>query len=188
MANINAPKGLIPRYNLTCSDIPVNRYFIPASDSTAVAVGDTVILTGTGDSTGVPVVAKASFGGGAYITGVVVAVEAITDESTTYREASTARYVLVSDHLDTVYEVQGDSVGTSPAVTQVGLNGDLVSGTLDTAWGRSGTQLDTSTLATTNTLQVRVIGFLQANDNEIGDYARYLVSINLHTKRNLTGI
>jgi len=57
-----------------------------------------------------------------------------------------------------------------------------------TATGYSGFQLDTSTKATTNTLQLRILGFVQRANNEIGANAKVLVGINLHQSRNTTGI
>mgnify|MGYP000311167172 CR=1 FL=1 len=57
-----------------------------------------------------------------------------------------------------------------------------------TITGLSGAQLDTSTKATTNTLNLRIHGFVQRADNEIGANAKVLVSINLHPFANTTGI
>ena len=54
--------------------------------------------------------------------------------------------------------------------------------------GLSAAQLDTSTKATTNTLQLRILGFSQRVDNAIGANAKVLVQINLHSFKNLTGI
>jgi len=191
MANSNTPFGLRPiRHN---SGEPyngsANRYFVPASDSTALYIGDPVIIAGSADADGVATVTKATAAGGAYMLGPVVSVEQVTRDSTTYREASTARYVWVADDPDLVFLVQEDGVGGALAVTDVGLNADWVAGSGSTVTGLSGMMLDTSTKATTATLQLRIQGFNQSVDNEVGSAnAKVLVTINLHSRRNATGI
>lgn len=190
MANANTPFGLRPVRHR--NGAPYNggatRYYVPASDSTALYIGDPVIIAGSADADGVPSVTKATAAGGAYVLGSVVAVEPMTTASTTYRPASTLAYVYVADDPDLVYEIQEDAVGGALAAADVGLNADLVFGSGSTVTGLSGAQLDTSTKATTNTLQLRIHGFVQRADNEIGANAKVLVSINLHAQRNLTGI
>lgn len=191
MANANTPFGLRPLRHR--NGAPYNgaarRYFIPASDSNAVYIGDPVILAGSADSDGIATVGIATAGSGAYMLGPVVSVEPITRDSTTYREASTARYVWVADDPDLIFEVQEDGVGGALAAANVGQNADWVAGTGSTITGLSGAQLDSSTAATTNTLQLRILGFSQRVGNEPGNAnAKMLVSINLHALRNLTGI
>lgn len=191
MANSNTPWGLRPVRHR--SGAPYNgaatRYAIPASDGTAVYLGDPVILAGSADADGVATVTKATAAGGAYMLGPVVSVEPITRDSTTYREASTLRYVWVADDPDLIFEVQEDAVGGALAVADVGLNADWIAGSGSTITGLSGAMLDTSTKATTNTLQLRILGFKQSVDNEVGSAnAKVLVAINLHSLKNLTGI
>jgi hypothetical protein len=61
-----------------------------------------------------------------------------------------------------------------------GRNADLVAGSGSTVTGLSGWQLDSSTLATTNTLQLRVIQALQETDNQVASAnAKWLVKLNL---------
>lgn len=196
MANANTPFGLRPvrHRNGAPYNGAATRYFVPASDSTALFLGDPVILAGSADADGVATVARATAAGGAYVLGVVVGVDPVDGagaggrDSTTYRAASTARYVYVADDPDLLFEIQEDAVGGALAAADVGLNADLVAGTGSTITGLSAFQLDTSTKATTNTLQLRIHGFKVAPDNEIGANAKVLVSINLHAQRNLTGI
>lgn len=191
MANANTPYGLRPYRHR--NGAPYNgaatRYFIPASDGTAVGLGDPVIIAGSADADGVATVTKATAAGGAYMLGPIVSVEPVSRDSTVYREASTARYVWVADDPDLVFITQEDAVGGALAVTDVGLNADWIAGTLNTVSGISGAMLDTSTKATTNTLQLRIMGFAPSVDNEVGNAnAKVLVSINLHALRNTTGI
>lgn len=191
MANANTPFGLRPVRHR--SGAPYNgaatRYFVPASDSTALYIGDPVIIAGSSDADGVATVTRATAAGGAYLLGPVVSVEQETRDSLTYRAASTARYVWVADDPDLQFEIQEDGVGGALAAANVGQNVDLVAGTGSTVTGLSGFQADSSTAATTNTLQLRIMGFSRRIDNEVGNAnAKMLVSINLHTLRNLTGI
>lgn len=190
MANANTPRGLWPvrHRNGAPYNGAVTRYYVPASDGTALYLGDPVIIAGSADASGVATVTRATAAGGAYVLGPVVSVEPITRDSTTYRAASTAAYVYVADDPELVFEIQEDAVGGALAAADVGLNADLVSGSGSTATGYSGFQLDTSTKATTNTLQLRILGFTQRPNNEIGANAKVLVSINLHALRNATGI
>jgi hypothetical protein len=58
---------------------------------------------------------------------------------------------------------------------------------LSTVTGWSGAEIDRSTAATTNTLQFKIMRLVNRQDNEIGDYAKWLVMANLHTQRDLTG-
>lgn len=190
MPNVNTPFGLRPVRHR--SGAPYNgaatRYCVPASDSTALFLGDPVIIAGGADADGVATVTRATAAGGNYLLGAVVAVEPETRDSTTYRAASTLRYVYVADDPDLVFEMQEDAVGGALAAADVGLNADLVAGNGSTATGWSGFQIDTSTKATTNTLQLRILGFSQKVGNEIGANAKVEVMINLHQHRNLTGI
>ncbi len=187
MANVDSPFGLKPvRY---FSGAPyngaVNRYYVPASDGTAIFIGDAVSLAGSADADGVPSVAQAAAGG--TIIGVVVGVEAVTRDSTTYREASTDRYVLVADDPGLLFMAQEDSAGGALAAADVGRNVDLVVGAGDTSTGLSGMELDSSTSATT-TAQVRIVSLWNADDNEIGTNAKWLVRIVEHRNATATGV
>lgn len=190
MPNANAPAGLRPvrHRNGAPYNGAATRYAVAAADATALFIGDPVILAGSADADGVATVVRATAAGGAFMLGPVVSVEPETRDSLPYRAASTARYVYVADDPDLVFEIQEDAVGGALAAADVGLNADLVAGTGSTITGLSGFQLDTSTKATTATLQLRILGFSQRVDNEIGANAKVLVTINLHSLRNTTGI
>lgn len=187
MANADRVNGGRPVKHLDGSPYngAANRYYVPSSDSTAIFVGDAVKSAGSADANGVASVAQAAAGDA--IRGWVVGVEPVTDESTIYRAASTERYVFVADAPDLVVEIQEDSVGGALAATSVGLNADLVVGSGDTASGRSGMELDSSTAATTSA-QLRIIGFAQRADNEIGTNAKVLVVANEHELKSTTGV
>ena len=195
MANVNAAMGLLPYRD--ASGRPFSGqgklYYIPASDSNVIKPGDPVILAGSADADGVPSITIATAAGGNYILGSVIAIDPVLGagangrDSTTYRAASTERYAWVADAPNTEFLIQEDAVGGALAAADVGLNADLISGTGSTVYGQSGWQLDTSTKATTNTLQLKILGFARKVDNEIGAYAKVRVKINLHALMNTTG-
>lgn len=188
MPNGNAPWGLIPRRQRSgeTENGSLNEYYVDPAYGTAVFMGDPVILSGSGSPEGVPGVVVATAGATNRITGVVVGFRPAPGiVAQGYLTASTGGYVLVSDNPDTEYEIQEDSVGGSLAVTQIGLNADLVAAAGNTFLKRSGWMLDSSTAGTGATLQVRIVGFEQRADNEIGQYGKWLVRLNLPTEQGI---
>ena len=200
MANTDNPTGLTPIRHSNGADYngAFSEYYIPSTYATALYVGDPVIITGTSNTAGykgnepgtLPEINKATAAGGSYMTGIIVGFEPLpNDLSKTYNAASTERIAYVADDPDLVFEIQEDSGGTVLDATDVGLNADLVythSGS--TATGKSGAELDRSTINTTNTLQLKVRRLINRVDNALGDSAKWEVTINLHTQRYLTGI
>lgn len=191
MANSNAPTGFRPvKYR---SGAPyngaANMYFVPSSDSTALFIGDPVIVAGSADPAGVATVTRATAASAGRISGVVVGI--VPTNATTaaykYRPASVDTYILVADDPDLVFECQEDAVGGALAATDVNLNADMIAASGSTVTGLSGFQLDTSTKATTATLQWRIVGFVQRVDNEIAANAKVLVRINLPTETGAAG-
>ena len=190
MANVDAPNGLRPVKHLDGSPYNglANRYYVPASDSTAIFVGDAVQSAGSADANGVPSVAAYASGGG-NLLGVCVGIEPLTDESENYRAASTERYIWVADAPDIIFEVQEDSVGGALAATQVGNNFDVaVTAGVTTGGGASRMELDSSDASGTATAQLRVLRLAPLEDNEIGDNAKWWVLINEHEFKSTTGV
>lgn len=199
MANANTPRGLVPY--AYASGAPYNGafnvYYVPSGNGTALYVGDPVIqITNSADANGVPTAEIASAGGGAYVTGAFLGivnnggqlVVPVLQSSPVYLPASTAAYIAVADDPNLLFWIQEDSVGGALAAGAGGRNADLVSGSGSTVTGFSGWMLDSSTLATTATLQMRVMRALQQPDNAIGNYAKWLCRINLHSVTHTTGI
>lgn len=151
-----------------------NMYHVPASDNTALFVGDPVIIAGTSDANGVSTVTRASAGG--RITGVVVGFAPVPGATTDtglrlgYRPASTLDYVLVADDPMLVYESDEDAIGGALAAADVGLNVDVIAGTGSTFTKLSGFTLDSSTKLST-TAQVRILGLGKRINNAIGSAA-----------------
>lgn len=184
MANANSPAGLRPVRYLSGAPYngAANKYYVGASDTNAVYLGSLVKLTGTADADGIAEVTGIVSTGDDYV-GVVVGVAPTTADSAVYREASTERYVMVADDPALVFEVQEDSVGSAGVPNTVGSVADLTSlRSGSTVTGRSTTQIDTSTATTSGdgTEDVLLVGLVQREDNEFGNYAKWLVRLNNH--------
>lgn len=196
MANISKIRGFIPVKHTNGSPYngQANIYFVPASDGTALFVGDPVKLLADANAQGVQQVTKAT--AGAAVLGVVVGVintkldpiaggmtgGSISIDTPVYRPASTGQYVLVCDSPDVVYEVEastGANAAYSFAVADVGLNADLTTVAGSTTTGTSAASLNMAGAANTATLQWKILGVVQRPDNEItGQYTKVLVKIN----------
>lgn len=200
MANSDTPFGLVPKSHSNGAPYngAVRPYYLPSTYATATYVGDPVVITGTSNTAqyldwkpgSLPEINKATAAGGNYITGVIVGFELDRDNLTRqYNAASTERVAFVCDDPDVIFEIQEDGDTTPLAATSVGLNADLIyTNTGDTASGISGAELDSTTANTTNTLQLKVHRIVQRDNNAIGAFAKWEVTINLHTQRYLTGI
>jgi hypothetical protein len=199
MPNTNTPFGLRPKSYI--KGAPWNgqarMYFIPASNTSAFAIGDPVVVAAAGgDAAGVPGIVLATPGSG--ITGVVVSAGGPKfagmaadplNLNTTVIPATKTRdyYVMVCDDPDVIFEVQEVAGGTQLAAADVGLNANLVAGTNNGYM--SGWQLTNSTEATTATLDVKLLGLAQRPGNEFGAWAKWDVLINNHTFRGgVTGV
>lgn len=162
-------------------------YTIPASDSTAVFIGD--LVTGKTTSSTVNGAVYQDVGQSAtgdVFQGVVIGVLPDTATSTTYRVASTLRRVLVVDDPNALFEVEDVSTGTPLAAADVGLNVNVVVAAGSTVTGYSGMHLDNSTEATTNTLDLHLMNPVARDDNAIGASCKWLVTINRHQYSNQT--
>lgn len=193
-SNVSIVNGFKPVSYLNGSawDDKTNKYLVASSDATALYVGDLVKLTGASDSNrGMRVVTQAAAGSSTNIhVGVVVGFDPVDGPIAPgsenlyrqYRPASTAMYALVCDDPNVVFEIQENSSGGTPlASTNASKNADIVVGSGSNTTGKSGMQLDTSTVATTNTLPLKILGFVNRPDNALGSAnQKVLVQINSH--------
>lgn len=198
MANLNAPFGLRPvrvqggqPYNGT----GIN-YATASGDSTAIFVGDPVIRTAGTNSAQLlnfppntlGIVARASASSGS-ITGVMVARVPTNENSAAYRLASSIVPLIICDNPQMVYEIQTDGV-TTYSDTWIGKNANVTFGTAgSTVSGASGAMIDTSTIATTSSLQLKIVGLARTINNEAGQYEVVQVMINQNTDvANTSGV
>jgi len=169
----------------------VNRYMISVSDTQVTNVGDFVQLSDNpalvDASEGVyAAVERIGSGTAVPIVGVIVGFE--PDYSNlnagAYRAASTRRVALVADAPDIIYAAPQDAVGGVVAAASVGLNVSINLGTAaSTAPYASGMSVDSSTVATTATIPLQVMGVTASPDNDVTSTARpaeLLVRINTH--------
>lgn len=187
MANADSPFGLRPvRY---MSGAPYNGaanvYSTATGDGTAIYLGDPVGISGTAQTINGAIyqdVDQAATGD--KIVGVVIGVLPVTQDSTKYREASTQRLLLVADDPGLLFEIQEVSGGTALTEAAIGLNANFVVAAGSAVTGQSGVELDNSTEATTNTLDLQIVGFVNRADNAVGEHAKWLVRINRHQRAN----
>lgn len=184
MANVNAPFGLRPvRTTGAPSTGAVELYSVAAGDGTAIYIGDPVTTTGVGTAQTINgviypdcVIAATTD----IITGVVVGVMPVTNASLPYRAASTQRILMVATDPNLIFEVQEGNSGTPFTANDAGLNCSLSIVAGSTVTGLSGTILDNSTEATTNTLVCKLIAPVNRPDLAIGLANRWLVRLNRH--------
>lgn len=209
MANISKINGFKPVKHVSGSPYngQANVYFVPATDSTALFVGDVVKLAADGNADGYPQVTAATAGvagTGAAAVGVVVGVintkldpitgkmsaGSISLDTPQYRPASTAQYVLVADATDVVYEVEATSAGSaySFAVADIGQNANLFAGSGSTTTGNSAFSLDMADKGATATLPFKIVGTSPKVGNEpTGNYTKVLVQLNNSQFKGGTG-
>lgn len=186
MANTDTPFGLRPVRDLNGAPYngAVETYSTATGDATAIFIGDPVILSGTSQTiNGVIYRDVDQAATGDVIAGVVVGFGADTRDSLTYRAASTQRLVRVAPP-NLIYEIQEVSGGTALTANDIGLNANFVVGSGSTVTGLSGVELNNATEATTNTLDLQIVDFVNRADNEIGEHAKWLVRINRSQRAN----
>ena len=207
MPNVDAPSGFRPVRRI--SGLPLGamyKAYIPSSDGTAVFIGDLVKFNGESgaagtviqgeDMEGVPQVIRAAItdfdvlgtDNVNAICGVVVGFKPNPDTSLMYkhRPASTNAIVYVCPiDQDIVFEIQEDADTTPIAAASVGLNAQVLQTQAgSTVTGLSGMELDSSTVATTNTFPVRIIGLSKRVGNAFNtagsgsDQAKFEVVFN----------
>jgi hypothetical protein len=187
MANADILRGFIPSSGLSGQpyNASVETFSTASGDSVAIGMGDPVKLVGTSQTINGEILADvAQAATGDVIVGVCVGVLPDTRDSLTYRAASTVRRVLVETNPNLVFEIQEVSGGTALTANDIGLNANFVAAVPSTVTGYSAFELNNATEATTNTLDVQIVGFVNRTDNAIGENAKWLVRINRHQFAN----
>jgi len=202
MANTSKPTGLKPVSYINGS--PYNgqarMYYVPSTNATALYVGDPVTrLTASADANGIPSVAIGVAGSAVcgVIVGVVVAKQGVSLVGTTIDltrrnlPVSTEGYVLVADDPNLVFEIEegttAGAAGTALTAAAVGNNANFIVLAGAATYSDSGTLLDNATEATTATLNLKLLGLSQREDNAFGARAKWLVLINNHQYKGGTG-
>jgi len=180
MANDNTPFGLKPETSFKGS-VKRERYDL-AAGTTKIFLYDPALIqaAGTVNIGGVTGQLLGSFVGFEDADGM--------PQSFYPGDSSTGWKALVADDPTQEFLIQEDSVGGAMALADVGLNANLVAGTGREDTGVSTYQLDSSTKATTSALQLRILRFLECANNDVGNYAKWVVRINNHFHAQTTGI
>jgi len=197
MANANTPRGLVPyaHYDGSLWNGSANIYYVAAGYGTALYVGDPVVThSASNDANGIPAIQLGA--SGSPIVGSVVGIVdggpfaaptiTVTRDLPVYHPASTAQYLLVADDPTLLFWVQDDASTQNTYAPQLwaGKNANLVSGSGSTYSGFSGWQLQASSVATTSTLDLKIMRPLNSADNAIGTAAntnmnaKWLVKLN----------
>ena len=202
MANANAPFGLRPiKDNGTPWNGQGRLYCFPAADATNIFLGDPIVPLGTTDANGVPNATIASAGDSDHVGGVFIgltngpaggagnAVFTVTRDLPVYVQSGVLAYGLVCDDPNALFAIQEDSVGGAIAITSSAFeDGNLVAGAGSVVTGFSGWMLDSSTVGNAANRQLKLLGLLRGPDNVIGNYAKWVVRLNLPSLWNAAGI
>lgn len=186
MANTNRPNGFSVDQTLTPAPFnqQINAYYVPASDATAIGIGDLVKLTtgstapdGATQNSGKVLKNVILAGASDVPVGVVVGFQFDPNNlMQKSRLASTGRVVMVADSPSLVLEAQADATGISLA--NVGLNCTWTPGAPGSLSGNS-TSVVTGP-ASTSTLPFQILGISSVQGNEPGAYARVTLRFNKH--------
>ncbi len=186
MANADIPRGLSVARDQASGVMTggASRYFIPDTDTQPAYLGSLVKLSGEGDADGVAAV-TANVAAGDQVLGVVVGIDSLNRDDAVHRKASEAQYVFVADDPRLIFEVQEDGnsaaegaplspadIGTEKALTGLLAGSDLT--------GRSAIEIDSDGAGT----DVMILGLVQRDDNEVGDYAKWRVRLQNHSFRD----
>jgi len=180
MANVDNPFGFRPvrHRNGAPYNGSGNVYHVAVGDAQVIAPGDPVLVTGTGDTFGIPDVARAT--AGSRITGIMLGRTdgegTLLQDDTLNTVTLTSQYILVADDPDLMFQIQSD--GDLDAI-DLSSNADLVFAVPGT--GKSSVEIDSTSHNVTATLQVRVIRLARLPRNALGANAIAEVMINLHT-------
>lgn len=163
MANIDNPRGFWPLRHLSGGEIRTNRYTaagtIYRGDLVTAGAGGTI--TASAADAGVLVIGVAAHYG-------------LTTET-----------IEVYDDPNIVFGVQADT-GTAPAATDIFATANHVAGSGNTTTKISGHELDSSDIGTG--LQMRIIGKVEAPDNDWGEHVDVAVVLVEHALRNAASI
>lgn len=194
MPSILAPFGLRPVKRGSSGYMAgrLRTYHVPASDGTALFVGDPVVTlsTGGGSTDGKYMsVTRATAGTGNYSSGVVTGINLQagneTESALVYRAASTLRYPFVDDDPASEFEAQMNGAIT---LADIGRTANLVAtnaGSADT--GFSGWAVNATGIGTGD--QVQILRLANLPNNAIGDlYPIVVVRFHKHRDKIVTAI
>ena len=193
MANLVSPRGFVPsRYaNGATWAGAVTMYHIPLADTNQYNPGDVVKSSPNGDANGLPDVTKITNGTDTP-RGVIISVLVAQPNSPsnvginldlTIQNIPVTKlhdyYVLVADDPMLLYELQDDGLNVLTA-TSCNKNASFTVANPTSPQQNSATVLNTASVATTSTLNLKLQGLVQRPNNAFGQYATWIVRFNQH--------
>lgn len=192
MANVNRPNGANPvRAKGSPWMGPGNLYWIPQADTNAYYPGDFVCSGSTGSSAGslglpagIPQASIAAGNASTLMRGIITSVYRDPNNLTSQYVPATKAYdyyVYVCDDPSVVFEMTDDGLtsGNLNAST-VGQNCDFTKTAPTAPQFQSANVILSSSINTTNTLPIKIIGLTLTPNNLAGVYARWLCVFNKH--------
>lgn len=187
MANVNRPSGLSP---VTSTGSPWtgpnHHYYIPSTDMNAWYIGDIVQTVGGADANGVPQIQKPTGNvTSGNFRGVIVGFTLNPNNLTQLYAPATklqAYYAMVVDDPTAWFTVTDDGL-TANKLVAASVNGNCgftVATPSNTVVPYSATVLYSTSMATTNTLPLKIMGLNRVPFNTFGAYAQWLVKFNNH--------
>lgn len=163
MANVDSPFGFVPIEDESGGHFYSRVYIKAAADAVPLGINDLVDVTGAADT-----VAQGAAGGP--FTGV----------NRAYGAASTlTSHPVIKLTPSTVCVAQEDGVGGAIAAASEALMADVIVATASATTGLSAMEVDSSTAATTATLDLRLLRPYPAPDNTVAvTNAKWCVKVN----------
>lgn len=192
MANTDQPSGFTPVGTTDGSDWHGKLRTVQFADDYAASafVGDIVKLTDTGSVDGKYEQVEVASAGDANIGAIVEILPSFEDEGSLtqmYKPADTERLAKVCFGSEVLYEVQETSIGGALTADAIGSNIELFADSGNVITGISGHQINSSTV-TTGTAQFRIKHIARKSDNELGDFCRWIVTVNENQDDNGVGV
>ena len=199
MANSIGPRGFVPSRYLDGASWngAMNMYVVLSTEANQINVGDVVKSAANGDANGIPAVTKITNGtdtGRGVVVGCLAAnpnnpsLVGISLDLTIQNIPATKTkdyYVLVVDDPRVLFEIQDDGLSALTA-TSCNKNASYTVTNPTSPAQVSATTLLNSSVATTNTLPLKLMGLVQKADNAFGINAKWLVKFNAHELLSLT--
>lgn len=150
---------------------------VDVSNATAIFQGDFVVQEADGNIA--PATAGATNPIVGVCAGVVVDRAVSATENVGYLPATTAGNILVTPIESCYFRIQEDGDTSQLDAASRGARINFIAGTGSTVTGRSGHELDSSSVGQDATYQLSLIELVPAVDNAYGEFAEWVVKINL---------
>jgi hypothetical protein len=182
MANTNAPFGFRPMIRLGGYPWATQEYGKPATDAQAIFMFDLVYkVAGAVPLLESPTGYNLSAVQSTYAAGFTVGTTLIQGASINFGAASTATPHFVTDEIDCIYIAQAKTGTAITTLAHVDKNANISKTTAGSALTKqSGLAVDSGTIATTATLDVKINRVAMISPNAEGDSAILEVLINKH--------